>query len=361
MPPRPAARAGHRGAARARHGGAAVRRRGCPGAGLRPAHRGPGAAPVHRRTAHRTRPGECYLAAPGDQLAHPGDDLVDRGDAHGPRTADVVDRAAARHARATGLGHGPDAHRARTTSLGHRPDAGRDQQQAWETGQMPVVPEQQTWATGQMPMVTEQRTSYPTPEPDWRPPQQEWQPTPPAAEVSFAAAPVVAPEFTLPTAPTMAPEIILPRPRPSARPRRGRTRRTAGPHHAQQDQHRARLRPRTDRQAVPVGRGGTGRVRLLQPHPGRLEGRGRPPPAHRPGTVGRRRARPAHGHPPRRPDLLLRQHRPRRPLHRQRPDDPRAEPGYADTRGVDLLRRCRRHPGRRTARLIRSGPGISRP
>ncbi|WP_019056865.1 C40 family peptidase [Streptomyces prunicolor] len=91
------------------------------------------------------------------------------------------------------------------------------QQQAWETGQMPVVPEQQAWATGQMPMVTEQRTSYPTPEPDWRPPQQEWQPTPPAAEVSFAAAPVAAPEFTLPTAPTMAPEIILP-PAPTISP-----------------------------------------------------------------------------------------------------------------------------------------------
>ena len=84
------------------------------------------------------------------------------------------------------------------------------EQQAWGTGQMPAVPEQQPWATGQLPMVTEQRTSYPAPEPDWRPPQQEWQPTPPAAEVSFAAAPAVAPEFTLPTAPTMAPEIILP-------------------------------------------------------------------------------------------------------------------------------------------------------
>lgn len=91
------------------------------------------------------------------------------------------------------------------------------QQQAWETGQLPVLPEQQVWATGQMPMVTEQRTSYLTPQPDWRPPQQEWQPTPPAAEVSFAAAPVVAPEFTLPTAPTMAPEIILP-PAPTISP-----------------------------------------------------------------------------------------------------------------------------------------------
>ncbi|MEV5530121.1 C40 family peptidase [Streptomyces prunicolor] len=89
------------------------------------------------------------------------------------------------------------------------------EQQTWATGQMPVVPEQQAWSTGQMPAVTEQRTSYPTPEPDWRPPQQEWQPTPPAAEVSFAAAPVAAPEFTLPTAPTMAPEIILP-PAPAA-------------------------------------------------------------------------------------------------------------------------------------------------
>ena len=91
------------------------------------------------------------------------------------------------------------------------------EQQAWSTGQMPIVPEQQAWSTGQMPMVTEQRTSYPTPEPDWRPPQQEWQPTPPAAEVSFAAAPAVAPEFTLPTAPTMAPEIILP-PAPTITP-----------------------------------------------------------------------------------------------------------------------------------------------
>ncbi|MDV9175269.1 NlpC/P60 family protein [Streptomyces sp. W16] len=84
------------------------------------------------------------------------------------------------------------------------------EQQTWATGQMPVIPEQQAWATGQMPMVTEQRTSYSTPDPGWRPPQQEWQPTPPAAEVSFAATPAAAPEFTLPTAPTMAPEIILP-------------------------------------------------------------------------------------------------------------------------------------------------------
>jgi cell wall-associated NlpC family hydrolase len=79
-----------------------------------------------------------------------------------------------------------------------------------------------TWSTGQIPMVPEQPTGqgtwYTTPEPDWRPPQQEWQPTAPAPEVSFAAAPVVAPEtafaaapeFTLPTAPTMAPEILLP-------------------------------------------------------------------------------------------------------------------------------------------------------
>ena len=91
------------------------------------------------------------------------------------------------------------------------------EQQAWSTGQMPVVPEQQAWSTGQMPAVTEQRTSYPTPEPDWRPPQQEWQPTPPAAEVSFAAAPAITAEFTLPTAPTMAPEIILP-PAPTISP-----------------------------------------------------------------------------------------------------------------------------------------------
>ena len=84
------------------------------------------------------------------------------------------------------------------------------EQQTWATGQMPVVPQQQAWSTGQMPAVTEQRTSYPTPESDWRPPQQEWQPAPPTAEVSFAAPPAVAPEFTLPTAPTMAPEIILP-------------------------------------------------------------------------------------------------------------------------------------------------------
>lgn len=91
------------------------------------------------------------------------------------------------------------------------------EQQTWATGQMPIVPEQQAWSTGQMPPVTEQRTSYPTPEPDWRPPQQEWQPAPPAAEVSFAAAPAIAPEFTLPTAPTMAPEIILP-PAPTISP-----------------------------------------------------------------------------------------------------------------------------------------------
>ncbi|MFD4562077.1 NlpC/P60 family protein [Streptomyces sp. NPDC058469] len=88
------------------------------------------------------------------------------------------------------------------------------EQPTWSTGQMPMVTEQPTWSTGQIPMVPEQPTGpptwYTTPEPDWRPPQQEWQPTAPPAEVSFAAAPVVAPEFTLPTAPTMAPEIILP-------------------------------------------------------------------------------------------------------------------------------------------------------
>jgi len=84
------------------------------------------------------------------------------------------------------------------------------EQPTWSTGQFPVVAEQPAWSTGQIPMVPQQPTEYTTPEPDWRPPQQEWQPTPPAAEVSFAAAPAVAPEFTLPTAPTMAPEIILP-------------------------------------------------------------------------------------------------------------------------------------------------------
>ncbi|MET7486429.1 NlpC/P60 family protein [Streptomyces sp. NPDC005538] len=117
---------------------------------------------------------------------------------------------------------------------------------AWSTGQMPMVTDWSTgqipvvtdWSTGQMPTVTEQPTVepawYTTPEPDWRPPQQEWQPTAPAAEVSYAAAPAVAPEvsyapapviapevsfaaapaitpeITLPTAPTMPPEIVLP-------------------------------------------------------------------------------------------------------------------------------------------------------
>ncbi|WP_406118477.1 NlpC/P60 family protein [Streptomyces sp. NBC_00989] len=96
-----------------------------------------------------------------------------------------------------------------------------EQQPSWSTGQMPVVTEQQAWSTGQIPMVPQQPagqpTWYTTPEPDWRPPQQEWQPTAPAAEVSFAAAPAVAPELTLPTAPTMAPEIILP-PAPTMSP-----------------------------------------------------------------------------------------------------------------------------------------------
>jgi cell wall-associated NlpC family hydrolase len=95
------------------------------------------------------------------------------------------------------------------------------EQPTWSTGQMPVVTEQPAWSTGQIPMVPEQPTGQPTwytaPEPDWRPPQQEWQPTAPAAEVSFAAAPPVAPEFTLPTAPTMAPEINLP-PAPTMSP-----------------------------------------------------------------------------------------------------------------------------------------------
>ncbi|WP_405976051.1 NlpC/P60 family protein [Streptomyces sp. NBC_00988] len=84
------------------------------------------------------------------------------------------------------------------------------EQPTWSTGQFPVATEQPAWSTGQIPMVPQQPPAYTAPEPDWRPPQQEWQPTPPAAEVSFAAAPAVAPEFTLPTAPTMAPEIILP-------------------------------------------------------------------------------------------------------------------------------------------------------
>ena len=88
------------------------------------------------------------------------------------------------------------------------------EQPTWSTGQFPVATEQPAWSTGQMPMVPQQPTGqgtwYTTPEPDWRPPQQEWQPTAPAPETAFVAAPVVAPEFTLPTAPTMAPEIILP-------------------------------------------------------------------------------------------------------------------------------------------------------
>ncbi|MFJ9374783.1 NlpC/P60 family protein [Streptomyces sp. NPDC101455] len=95
------------------------------------------------------------------------------------------------------------------------------EQPAWSTGQFPMVTEQPAWSTGQMPMVTEQPAAqpawYPAPEPDWRPPQQEWQPTAPAAEVSFAAAPAVVPEFTLPTAPPMAPEILLP-PAPAMSP-----------------------------------------------------------------------------------------------------------------------------------------------
>ncbi len=95
------------------------------------------------------------------------------------------------------------------------------EQPSWSTGQMPMVTEQPAWSTGQIPMVPEQPTGQPTwytaPEPDWRPPQQEWQPTAPAAEVSFAAAPSVAPEFTLPTAPTMAPGFNLP-PAPTMSP-----------------------------------------------------------------------------------------------------------------------------------------------
>ncbi|MFG2780737.1 C40 family peptidase [Streptomyces prunicolor] len=94
-------------------------------------------------------------------------------------------------------------------------------QPAWSTGQFPMVTEQPAWSTGQIPMVPQQPTGQPTgyaaPEPDWRPPQQEWQPTAPAAEVSYAAAPAAAPEFTLPTAPTMAPEILLP-PAPAMSP-----------------------------------------------------------------------------------------------------------------------------------------------
>ena len=50
----------------------------------------------------------------------------------------------------------------------------------------------------------------------------------------------------------------------------------------------ARLRPRPDRQAVRLGRDRPRLLRLLGPHPGRLEGRRRRPPAHHlgPGDAG---------------------------------------------------------------------------
>ncbi|WP_427917547.1 NlpC/P60 family protein [Streptomyces sp. cg40] len=84
------------------------------------------------------------------------------------------------------------------------------EQQPWATGQMSAVTEQQAWSTGQIPLIPQQPSPQPdwqpAPEPSWRPPQQEWQPAAPAPEVSFAAAPVLAP----PAPPAMAPEVTLP-------------------------------------------------------------------------------------------------------------------------------------------------------
>lgn len=91
------------------------------------------------------------------------------------------------------------------------------EQQVWSTGQMPAVTEQPAWSTGQMPLIPQQPVAQPAwqpaPEPSWRPPEQEWQPTAPAPEVSFAAAPALAP----PAPPAMAPEVTLP-PAPAMSP-----------------------------------------------------------------------------------------------------------------------------------------------
>ncbi|MFJ9896163.1 NlpC/P60 family protein [Streptomyces sp. NPDC091280] len=101
------------------------------------------------------------------------------------------------------------------------------EQQLWSTGQMPVVAEQPVWSTGQIPLIPQQPSPQPAwqpaPEPSWRPPEQQWQPTAPAPEVSFAAAPSVAPtlappapEVTLPPVQAPAPVAVIPAPAPTA-------------------------------------------------------------------------------------------------------------------------------------------------
>ena len=84
---------------------------------------------------------------------------------------------------------------------------------------------------------------------------------------------------------------------------------------------RGQLRARAARHPLPMGRRQPQRLRLLRPRPGRLRLRRHPAPAHRPGAIRRRTARPRRrAAPTRRPRLLRHRPAPRRP--RRHPDQP---------------------------------------